>query len=93
MNVYQNLVKGNGETWFGTLFFSVMFGLLFIGFIAIISSHKTSCYYPQTLDGSNTSPFLIKGNVNWEEDYIAYRFDSADESRETLKSLVQCASK
>ena len=93
MNVLQKLVKGNGDTWIGTFFFSFIFGLLGIGFTTIISEHTTSCYYPVTLAGSNAYPYIIKGDVDWAEDHTAYRFDSVKERSEALESLVQCASK
>lgn len=93
MNVLQKLVKGDGDTWFGTFFFSLIFGLLGIVFTALISEHTTSCYYPVTLAGSNADPYIIKGDVDWAEDHTAYRFDSAEKRSEALESLIQCASK
>lgn len=93
MSILKDLAEGDCDAWFGTWFFSIIFGLLFLAFIAIFSNHETSCYYPLTLDGSNTNPYTIKGDVNWSEDHTAYRFATNEERNITLDTLVQCTTK
>ncbi len=89
-NVVRSLGNASGEQWLGFLCLSAFSFCMVIALIAMTSDHKIRCYYFETKATVAGLAYLVKSDVNWSEDLIAFSSPDPTETASFMKGELQC---
>lgn len=87
----HRITTATGEQWFGFIMLVFFFGCVCAGLIAITADHKIRCYYLETKRTDSGLAHMIKQDIDWGQDNIAFSSNSAANTLMVYSSLKQCA--